>query len=167
MGVTMYSEKKYGILLMLIGEIAIGLALPRITVGINNPSDERQAALHIMDLIGEKIGEMIVDRGANDDDQNDEENLRFNPLRFAGKRGLWGSIYDNDKRGFNPKQIKDLIGEKRFNPSRFAGYGNRRIRSIWPVQSARNTIKDIVLDILWDKFKNPPGQQKGTRWEYY
>ena len=84
-----------------------------------------------MDLIGEKIGEMIGDRGANDDDQNDEENLRFNPLRFAGKRGLWRSIYDNDKRGFNPKQIKDLIGEKRFNPSRFAGYGNRRIRSIW------------------------------------
>ena len=29
--VTMYSEKKYGILLMLIGEIAIGLALPRIS----------------------------------------------------------------------------------------------------------------------------------------
>ena len=30
--VTMYSEKKYGVLLMLIaGEIAIGLALPRIS----------------------------------------------------------------------------------------------------------------------------------------
>ena len=128
-----------------------------------------------MDLIGEKIGEMIGDRGANDDDQNDEENLRFNPLRFAGKRGLWRSIYDNDKRGFNPKQIKDLIGEKigevlngnkrgalyedlrfnpvrfaekRFNPSRFAGYGNRRIRSIWPVQSARFGETDIVCQNL-------------------
>ena len=101
-----------------------------------------------MDLIGEKIGEMIGDRGANDDDQNDEENLRFNPLRFAGKRGLWRSIYDNNKRGFNPKQIKDLIGEKRFNPSRFAGYGNRRIRSIWPVQSARFGETDIVCQNL-------------------
>ena len=126
-----------------------------------------------MDLIGEKIGEMIGDRG--DNDQNDEENLRFNPLRFAGKRGLWRSIYDNNKRGFNPKQIKDLIGEKigevlngkkrgalyedlrfnpvrfvekRFNPSRFAGYGNRRIRSIWPVQSARFGETDIVCQNL-------------------
>ena len=127
-----------------------------------------------MDLIGEKIGEMIGQRGDNDD-QNDEENLRFNPLRFAGKRGLWRSIYDNDKRGFNPKQIKDLIGEKigellnenkrgtlyehlrfnpvrfvekRFNPSQFAGYGNRRIRSIWPVQSARFGETDIVCQNL-------------------
>merc|ERR1712020_254362 len=91
MGVTMYSEKKYGILLVLIaGEIAIGLALPRISVGINNPSDERKAALHIM----------------------------------------------------------DLIGEKKFNPSRFAGYGNRRIRSIWPVQSARFGETDIVCQNL-------------------
>ena len=61
-----------------------------------------------MDLIGEKFGEMIVDGG----DKNDiDEDLRFNPLRFDGKRGLWRSIYDN-KRGFNPKQIKDLIKEK-------------------------------------------------------
>ena len=80
----------------------------KIAGGINNPSAERYATKQIMDLIGEKFGEMIVDGG----DKNDiDEDLRFNPLRFDGKRGLWRSIYDN-KRGFNPKQIKDLIKEK-------------------------------------------------------
>jgi len=98
----MYLEKKYILCLMLIGQIVIGFALPRLSAGINNPAAERQATKQIMDLIGEKFGAAI---GAKRDSNN-----FFHPLRMGERHER--SMFQTSSRNAILDSVLDVLHNK-------------------------------------------------------